>query len=49
MFQKINKKYKTSISEQILFDKEKDFFNEHDSEILIKIGPITQGEIDENI
>tara|TARA_B100000795_G_C22697492_1_gene398212 strand:+ start:128 stop:634 length:507 start_codon:yes stop_codon:yes gene_type:complete len=39
MFQKICEKYKSRISELILFDKEKDFANKHDSEMLIKIGP----------
>ena len=42
MFQKISEKYKTSVSELILFDKEKEFSNAHESEILIKIGPINQ-------
>jgi L-2,4-diaminobutyric acid acetyltransferase len=40
MFQKIVEKYKTRMAEEILFNKEEDFSNEHDSEMLITIGPI---------
>ena len=40
MFQKIVEKYETRMSEETLFDKEKDFSNEHDSEMLITISPI---------
>ncbi len=40
MFQKIVEKYETRMSEEALFDKEEDFSNEHDSEMLITIGPI---------
>ncbi len=49
MFEKIQEKYQTKISELILFDKEKDFSDEHDTEILIEIGPIDQGKKNENI
>ena len=49
MFQKICEKYQIKLSEQTLFDKEQDFFKEHDSEILIKIGPLNKGKEDENI
>ena len=49
MFQKLCEKYQTRLSEQTLFDKEQDFFKEHDSEILIKIGPLNKGKEDENI
>ena len=40
MFQKIVEKYKTKMSEETLFDKKENFSNEHESEILITIGPI---------
>jgi len=40
MFQKIVEKYETRMSEETLFDKEEDFSNEHDSEMLITISPI---------
>ena len=49
MFQKLCEKYQTRLSEQTLFDKEQDFFIEFDSEILIKIGPLSKGKEDENI
>ena len=49
MFQKIQEKYHTKISELILFDKEKDFSNKHATEILIEIGPINRGHKNENI
>ena len=49
MFQKICEKYQIKLSEQTLFDKEQDFSKEHDSEILIKIGPLNKGKEDENI
>jgi L-2,4-diaminobutyric acid acetyltransferase len=44
MFQKIVEKYETEISEGALFDKEEDFSSEHDSEILITIGPLKKGK-----
>jgi L-2,4-diaminobutyric acid acetyltransferase len=49
MFQKIVEKYKTRMSEEALVDKEKDFSNEHDSEMLITIGPIKIKVKNENI
>jgi len=49
MFQKFCGKYQIKLSERTLFDKEQDFSNEHDSEILLKIGPLTKKEKDENI
>ena len=49
MFQKLCEKYQIKLSEQTLFDKEQDFSKEHDSEILIKIGPLNKGKEDENI
>jgi len=39
MFQKIVEKYETTMSEGTLFDKKEDFSSEHDTEILITIGP----------
>ena len=49
MFQKIVEKYEARMSEEALFDKEKDFSNEHDSEMLITIGPIKIKVKNENI
>ena len=49
MFQKFCDKYKTRLSELILFDKEQDFSNECDSEILLKIGPLNKGRKNEDI
>ncbi len=40
MFRKIYEKYESNISEQVLFEKTKDFMGQHESEFLIKIGPI---------
>ena len=42
MFQKIVKKYETTMSEETLFDKKEDFSSEHDSEMLITIGPFKE-------
>ena len=49
MFEKFCEKYQIKLSEQTLFNKEQDFSNEHDSEILLKIGPLNKGKKDENI
>ena len=49
MFQKFCGKYQIKLSEKTLFNKEQDFSNEHDSEILLKIGPLNKGKEDENI
>jgi len=40
MFQKIVTKYETTMSEETLFGKKEDFSYEHESEMLITIGPI---------
>jgi|TARA_B110000503_G_scaffold52015_1_gene83736 L-2,4-diaminobutyric acid acetyltransferase len=49
MFEKISQKYESTVSEKVLFDGERDFSNEHESEILITISTTIQGKKDEDI
>lgn len=39
VFEKLAEKYKTQINESIFLDKDKHFDGEHDSEVLVKVGP----------
>ena len=49
LIEAIVEKYEARMSEETLFDKEEDFSNEHDSEILFTIGPIKIKVKNENI
>ena len=40
MFEKISHQLEANLTEKILFESESDFLNQHDSEYLIRIGPI---------
>ncbi len=42
VFEKISEKYSAPLSREILFDKEKHFSGQHDSEMLVRIGPINR-------
>ncbi|MGH1470176.1 MAG: diaminobutyrate acetyltransferase [Cellvibrionaceae bacterium] len=40
VFEKIAKHYSATLSKEVFFDKEKHFMGNHESEVLVKIGPI---------
>ncbi len=42
LFQGIANYYGSSLSKQLLFDKEKHFSGHHDSEVLVRIGPLSR-------
>jgi L-2,4-diaminobutyric acid acetyltransferase len=40
LFQGLGKKLKTELQTSVMFDRERHFANEHDTEMLVRIGPI---------
>jgi L-2,4-diaminobutyric acid acetyltransferase len=42
LFKRLAEKHSVSLTSETLFDKEQDFKDQHDSELLVKIGPFSR-------